>query len=66
MASVANSISIRHNPEFVLEVLSKTVNRALILKTKRGEASEFVDFFLNYIEQREAGEIEKEFNSIKV
>ena len=54
MASVANSISVRQNPKFVLEVLGVVANQALILKTKRGEAREFVDFFLSYLEKIEA------------
>ncbi len=49
MASVANSISVRQNPRFVLEIISNIANRAIILEAKRGEASEFADFFLDYL-----------------
>jgi hypothetical protein len=49
MASVANSISVRQNPRFVLEIISDIANRAIILEAKRGEASEFADFFLDYL-----------------
>jgi len=54
MVGVANSISIRQNPRLVLEVLSLVAERALILKTKRGEAGEFAEFLLNYLEKIES------------
>jgi hypothetical protein len=53
LAGLANSISVRQNPKFVLEVLSFVANNALILKTKRGEAGEFADFLLEYLEKVE-------------
>lgn len=49
--SIANSVSIRQNPEFVLSVLGRITNRARILKTNRTEASKFVDKFLPYLEE---------------
>jgi hypothetical protein len=53
MAGVANSISVRQNPKFVLEVLSVVANRAVILKGKRGDAGDFAEFLLNYLEKLE-------------
>lgn len=51
MSAVSNSISVRQNPKFVLEVLSKIANQAIVLEAKRGEAAEFADFFLDFIEK---------------
>lgn len=51
MSAVSNSISVRQNPKFVLEVLSKVANQAVVLETKRGEAAEFVEYFLDFIEK---------------
>jgi hypothetical protein len=55
MSSVANSISVRQNPEFVLKVLSEIAQRSTILKTERGEAKEFVDLLLNFLEENADG-----------
>ncbi|MBX7172945.1 MAG: hypothetical protein K1X72_18390 [Pyrinomonadaceae bacterium] len=49
--SIANSVSIRQNPKFVLQVLSIITNGAKIVKTGRGEADKFVDRFLPYLEE---------------
>ena len=49
--SIANSVSIRQNPEFVLKVLSQITNRARILKTQRNEAKQFVDRFLQFLDE---------------
>lgn len=49
--SIANSVSIRQNPQFVLQVLSLVTNRAKIVKTNRSEAKKFVDRFLVYLEE---------------
>lgn len=57
MAGVANSISVRHNPKLVLEVLSVVANQAVILKTKRGEAAEFAEFLLEFLEKHEKSKI---------
>lgn len=38
---LAHSISIRNNPAFVLKVLNKVSSRAIIAKTRRGEAELF-------------------------
>ena len=47
--SIANSVSIRTNPEFVLGVLGKVVNNAKVVKTNRSEAKKFVDRFLPFL-----------------
>lgn len=49
--SIANSVSIRQNPQFVLQVLSIVTNRAKIIKTNRGEAKKFADKFLAYLDE---------------
>lgn len=41
-----HSFSLKHNPGTVLAVLSKAIGRGIILKSKRGEAKEFVDALL--------------------
>lgn len=49
MQSIANSISVRQNPQLVLEVLKRVAAQSRILKGKRGEASEFIKMFVEYI-----------------
>lgn len=49
--SISNSVSIRQNPKFVLQVLSIITNEAKIVKTSRGEASSFADKFLPFLDQ---------------
>jgi hypothetical protein len=49
--SIANSVSIRQNPQFVLKVLSLVTNRAKIVRTNRGEAKQFVDKLLSYLDE---------------
>ena len=49
--TIANSVSIRQNPELVLNILGLVTNRAQILKTERTEASKFVDKFLPYLDE---------------
>ena len=51
MACIANSISIRQNPKFVIEVLNKALSQTGVLKTVRGEASKFVKTFLDFLEK---------------
>jgi hypothetical protein len=51
MAGVANSISVRQNPELVLEVLSSVAKEARVLRAERGEAGEFAEFLLNYLKK---------------
>jgi hypothetical protein len=49
--AIANSVSIRQNPEFVLKVLSQITKRAKIYKTQRNEAKLFADRLLAFLEQ---------------
>lgn len=49
--SIANSVSIRQNPQMVLQVLSIVANQAKTIKTNRGEAAKFADKFLDYLEK---------------
>lgn len=51
MSAVSNSISVRRNPKFVLEVLSNVVNQAVVLEASRGEAAEFAEFLLNFLRE---------------
>ena len=54
MEILPHALPIRNNPKFVLEVLNKLLNRAIIVKTVRGEAGEFAETLLGYFEsQRE-------------
>lgn len=49
MACIANSLSIRQNPKYVLNILNKILKDAIILKSERSEAKDFVDlFFRNF------------------
>jgi len=49
---LSHTIPIRYNPKFSLKVLNKTANRAIIIKTKRGEAKEFAVKLLSFFENR--------------
>lgn len=46
---LANSVSIRHNPKFVLKVLNKFISRVIIAKSRRGEAKEFASRLIKYL-----------------
>ncbi len=50
MEMLSHTIPIRYNPEFSFKVLNKTVNRAIIVKTKRGEAKDFAGKVLSFFE----------------
>lgn len=50
MEMMNHSISLRRKPEFVLEVLNKVADRAIIAKTRRGEAKEFAGRLLEFFE----------------
>jgi len=52
MELLSHTIPIRYNPKFSLKVLNKTVNRAIIVKTKRGEAEEFAVKLLSFFENK--------------
>lgn len=50
MAALANSLSVRQNPPLVLKVLQKAFSDARFYKSDRGEASKFVDRFIDLLE----------------
>lgn len=52
MEMLSHTIPIRYNPKFSLKVLNKTVNRAIIVKTKRGEAYDFALKLLSFFENK--------------
>ncbi len=47
---IPHTISIRYDTKFALKVLNKVASRAIIVKSKRGEAKEFVDLLINFFE----------------
>lgn len=51
MEILPHTLPIRNNPKFVLEVLNKSICHAIIVKTIRGEAEDFAQALLNYLEQ---------------
>jgi hypothetical protein len=51
MEILPHTLPIRNKPEIVLEVLNKLTTRAIIVKTVRGEASEFAPTLLNFFER---------------
>ncbi len=50
MELLPHTMAMRNNPKFVLEVLNKLTNRAIIVRTLRGEAAEFAEPLLGYFE----------------
>lgn len=50
MEILPHTLPIRNKPKFVLEVLKKSLNRAIIVKTVRGEAAEFAETLLGYFD----------------
>lgn len=50
MDILQHTIPIRLNPAFTLKVLNKMASRAIITKSKRGEAKNFIPLFINYLE----------------
>ena len=49
MECIAHSLSVRQNPAFVLKVLNIITKDAIILKSFRSEAKDFVDNFLKFL-----------------
>lgn len=49
---LSHTIPIRYKPGFTLKVLNKVTNRAIITKTRRGEANLFADFILDFFEKQ--------------
>jgi hypothetical protein len=47
---LAHTIPIRYKPQFSLQVLNKMANHAIIAKSKRGDAKDFVEMLLKFYE----------------
>lgn len=47
---INNTIPIRNNPQFSLEVLNRVANRAVFYKSKRGDVFESADLILDFFE----------------
>lgn len=52
MELLPHTFSLRSNPNFTLEVLNKTLSRAIIIRIVRGEVRDFAEWFVHYIESR--------------
>ena len=50
MEILPHTIPIRFNPKYSLQVLNKIVNRAIIAKSKRGDATKVVNLLLRFFE----------------
>jgi len=50
MAMVENSLSVRRSPQHTLNIFKLVAANSVVLKVKRAEAPEFVDFFLQLVE----------------
>jgi hypothetical protein len=48
---ILQTIPIRNNPKFTLQVLNKVVNDAIIVRSRRGEAQKFADLLLDFFEK---------------
>jgi hypothetical protein len=48
---IDNTIPITNNPKFVLKILNKISKHAIIAKCQRGEAIEFANFLIEYLDQ---------------
>ena len=49
---LSHTVPIRFNPKFSLQVLNNITNRAIIAKSKRGEAKEVVNLLLKFFEAK--------------
>ena len=47
---LAHAVAARRNPKFVLEILNKISTRAIIAKCKRGEAEDFAELLIEFLE----------------
>ena len=52
MEIIPHTLPIRNKPKFVLEVLNKLTDRAIIVRTVRGEAATFAETLLGYFESK--------------
>ncbi|HEX8638161.1 MAG TPA: hypothetical protein VF692_08870 [Pyrinomonadaceae bacterium] len=49
---IAHTLPIRNKPEFTLKVLNNVMNRAIITKTKRGDAARTAELIIGFIEKQ--------------
>jgi hypothetical protein len=49
---ISQTIPIRYAPEFSLKVLKKITSNAILLKSNRGDAREFVESFLDFVDNK--------------
>lgn len=52
MEIIAHTLPIRNKPEFTLKVLNNMMNRAIITKTKRGDAAQAADLIIGFFEKQ--------------
>lgn len=50
--AISNSVSIRRNPSEVLQTLNKVIINAEAVKTSRGEASDFAEKLIEYLDNK--------------
>ncbi len=48
---IDNTVPITNNPKFVLKILNKISEHAIIAKCQRGEANKFANFLIEYLDQ---------------
>lgn len=51
MEILPHTVPIRFNPQFTLKVLNMIANRAIIVRSKRGEAKDIAEILLQYFEK---------------
>lgn len=52
LETIAHTLPIRNKPEFTLKVLNNVMNRAIITKTKRGDAARTAELIIGFIEKQ--------------
>jgi hypothetical protein len=53
MEVIAHTFPIRNKPEFTLKVLNNVMNRAIITKTKRGDAARTAELLIGFFEKQQ-------------
>jgi hypothetical protein len=52
MELIAHALPIRNKPEFTLKVLNNMMNRAIITKTKRGDAALTAELLMVFLKNK--------------
>lgn len=52
MEVITHTLPIRNKPEFTLKVLNNAINRAIITKTKRGDAARTAELIIGFFEKQ--------------